>query len=251
MLADNLYCSVVLPEPLTMTTSHASSLGMDESATESTAKTSASSFAPVPPSNRSHKRIRLESGRLGGSTLGENDFDRCFAFGDNTNKLPHPSVRYNSFPHHTSTLFSLFLNSPLLPPATQWLYTQLYPNPYSAFHMKNTFDEMATKRDDRVPDDGDDYEDDDEDDDDRNNCNDNDDEYDRDRPHRQRRDERDENENCKNGTFSTRSRKVSRTSVSVSPSRSPKSSPVDERRKLSEKNTAEASSRHTGVWRPY
>lgn len=63
-------------------------------------------------------------------------------------------------PHHAATtpapvsqpvplvapsLFSLFLNAPLLQPHTQWLYSQLYPNPYLS-HLRNTmiFDNEST-----------------------------------------------------------------------------------------------------------
>ncbi|XP_022165177.1 protein lozenge-like isoform X2 [Myzus persicae] len=43
------------------------------------------------------------------------------------------------------SLFSLFLNAPLLQPHTQWLYSQLYPNPYLS-HIRNTmiFDNEST-----------------------------------------------------------------------------------------------------------
>ncbi|XP_025199190.1 protein lozenge-like isoform X2 [Melanaphis sacchari] len=43
------------------------------------------------------------------------------------------------------SLFSLFLNAPLMQPHTQWLYSQLYPNPYLS-HIRNTmiFDNEST-----------------------------------------------------------------------------------------------------------
>lgn len=133
-VADNVCCSGMLPEPLT------SNLPVAESTVRS--KSPPSSFTPV-SSIRRHKRCKLDSTRLSNTNL---DFVENKDHSPD-NKLLHPSVRYNSFPH-TSTLFSLFLNSPLLPPSTQWLYSQLYPNPYSTFQLKNsTFENIGIKED--------------------------------------------------------------------------------------------------------
>ncbi|XP_065213136.1 runt-related transcription factor 3-like isoform X2 [Planococcus citri] len=104
-------------------------------------KSPPSSFTPV-SSIRRHKRYKLDSSRLPNADLPPETSDQPA-----DNKLLQPPLRYNSFPH-TSTLFSLFLNSPLLPSSTQWLYTQLYPNPYSAFQLKNSFEDVTNKEDD-------------------------------------------------------------------------------------------------------
>ncbi|XP_050434776.1 runt-related transcription factor 2-like [Adelges cooleyi] len=57
---------------------------------------------------------------------------------------PPPSAVTQPVPLAPS-LFSLFLNAPLLQPHTQWLYSQLYPNPYLS-HLRNTmiFDNEST-----------------------------------------------------------------------------------------------------------
>lgn len=141
------FCSLKLFHSYTPRTF--SSLGMlPESLTpnslinDSRSKSPPSSFTPV-NSIRRHKRYKLDTSRLSNAVLPSENADQ-----PQENKLLHPSMRYNSFPH-TSTLFSLFLNSPLLPPSTQWLYTQLYPNPYSAFQMKNnSFEDVTNKETD-------------------------------------------------------------------------------------------------------
>lgn len=38
---------------------------------------------------------------------------------------------------HTPSFFSLFLNAPLIPPS-QWLYSQLYPHPYSHLGFRHS-----------------------------------------------------------------------------------------------------------------
>lgn len=57
--------------------------------------------------------------------------------------LPPPVTQ--PVPLVAPSLFSLFLNAPLLQPHTQWLYSQLYPNPYLS-HIRNTmiFDNEST-----------------------------------------------------------------------------------------------------------
>ncbi|XP_025405345.1 protein lozenge-like isoform X2 [Sipha flava] len=49
----------------------------------------------------------------------------------------HPAAVTQPVPLVAPSLFSLFLNAPLLQPHTQWLYSQLYPNPYLS-HIRNT-----------------------------------------------------------------------------------------------------------------
>ncbi|XP_060872874.1 protein lozenge-like isoform X2 [Metopolophium dirhodum] len=58
--------------------------------------------------------------------------------------VPPPPVT-QPVPLVAPSLFSLFLNAPLLQPHTQWLYSQLYPNPYLS-HIRNTmiFDNEST-----------------------------------------------------------------------------------------------------------
>lgn len=132
---DNVCCPGILPESITPTTP------VSDSTTRS--KSPPSSFTPV-TSVRRNKRYKLDPARLSHASL---DLTGESAELPAENKLLHPSMRYNSFPH-TSTLFSLFLNSPLLPPSTQWLYAaQLYPNPYSAFQLKNSFEDVTNKED--------------------------------------------------------------------------------------------------------
>lgn len=134
---DTVCCMGALPEPLAPSTTISETNG-------NPAKSPPSSFTPV-SSARRHKRYKMDRVRTPpteAATLPNEIEDQSLSEA----KLLRPSLRYSSFPH-TSTLFSLFLNSPLLPPSTQWLYTQLYPNPYSAFHLKNSFEEIHSKDD--------------------------------------------------------------------------------------------------------
>lgn len=134
LFTDNVCCTGILPESI------ASNTPLSDSSAPS--KSPPSSFTPV-TSVRRNKRYKLDTSRLSHAS-----FDLRAENTEQTaeNKLLHPSMRYSSFPH-TSTLFSLFLNSPLLPSSTQWLYTQLYPNPYSAFQLKNSFEDVTNKED--------------------------------------------------------------------------------------------------------
>ncbi|XP_075210248.1 uncharacterized protein LOC142317575 [Lycorma delicatula] len=49
---------------------------------------------------------------------------------------PLPSSSPPPLQFHHSPFFSLFLNAPLLPPS-HWLYSQLYPHPYSHLHIRH------------------------------------------------------------------------------------------------------------------
>jgi len=131
---ENLCCPGIIPESLTTPT-----LSVTESPLHS--KSPPSSFTPV-ASLRRHKRCKLESNlRLPSHTL---DLTSDNAGHPIESKLLHHSLRYNNSFAPTSTLFSLFLNSPLLP-STHWLYSQLCPNPYSAAQLKNTFEDVTNK----------------------------------------------------------------------------------------------------------